>query len=56
VPFKRGAKEAPIEYLERTEIEALLNSIDRTAAAGYGADYALYALMFKHGRAGPGKC
>lgn len=48
LPFKRGAKEAPIEYLERTEMEALLNSIDRTAAAGR-RDYALFALMFNTG-------
>jgi len=48
LPFKRGAKEAPIEYLERPEIEALLNSIDRTSMAGR-RDYALFALMFNTG-------
>jgi site-specific recombinase XerD len=45
LPFKHGAQEAPIEYLERAEIEALLNSIDRTSARGR-RDYALFALMF----------
>lgn len=30
IPFKRGAHEAPIEYLEKSEMEALLASIDRT--------------------------
>ncbi len=48
LPFKRGAKEAPIEYLERAEIEALLNGIDRTTVAGR-RDYALFALMFNTG-------
>lgn len=48
LPFKRGAQEAPIEYLERAEIEALLRSIDRTTSAGR-RDYALFALMFNTG-------
>ena len=48
LPFKRGAKEAPIEYLEGGEIEALLNSIDRTTVSGR-RDYALFALMFNTG-------
>lgn len=48
LPFKRGAQEAPIEYLERAEIEALLASIDRTTPAGR-RDYALFALMFNTG-------
>lgn len=48
LPFKRGAQEVPIEYLERPEIEALLASIDRTAARGR-RDYALFALMFNTG-------
>ncbi len=48
IPFKRGAKAAPIEYLEKKEIEALLGSIDRTAASGR-RDYALFALMFNTG-------
>jgi site-specific recombinase XerD len=48
LPFKRGAKEAPIEYLERAEIEALLNSIDRSTVAGR-RDYVLFALMFNTG-------
>ena len=48
LPFKRGAQDGPIEYLERAEIEALLNSIDRTTAPGR-RDYALFALMFNTG-------
>jgi site-specific recombinase XerD len=48
LPFKRGAQEAPIEYLERAEIDALLTSIDRTTSAGR-RDYALFALMFNTG-------
>jgi len=48
LPFKRGAKDAPIEYLERTEMEALLKSIDRSTALGR-RDYALFALMFNTG-------
>jgi len=48
IPFKRGAREAPIEYLERGEIDALLKSIDRTRPGGR-RDYALFALMFNTG-------
>lgn len=48
IPFKRGAREAPIEYLEKSEIEALLASIDRTPWSGQ-RDYALFALMFNTG-------
>lgn len=48
LPFKRGAREAPIEYLERTEIEAVLQSIDRGSALGR-RDYALFCLMFNTG-------
>lgn len=48
LPYKRGAREAPIEYLERTEIEALLQSIDRSSPLGR-RDYALFCLMFNTG-------
>lgn len=48
VPYKRGAREVPIEYLERAEVEALLQSIDRSNALGR-RDYALFALMFNTG-------
>ncbi len=48
LPYKRGAREAPIEYLERAEIEAVLQSIDRSNALGR-RDYALFALMFNTG-------
>lgn len=48
IPFKRGAREAPIEYFESGEMKALLHSIDRAAIAG-PRDYALFALMFNTG-------
>lgn len=48
IPFKRGAKEAPIEYLESSEVQALLNSIDRSSPLGQ-RDYTLVALMFNTG-------
>ncbi len=48
MPFKRGAVEAPIEYLDRTELDALLKSIDRSTDLGR-RDYALFAFMFNTG-------
>jgi integrase/recombinase XerD len=48
IPFKRGARAAPIEYLETSEIEALLAGIDRKARMGQ-RDYALFSLMFNTG-------
>jgi integrase/recombinase XerD len=48
LPFKRGARITPIEYLEKGEIEVLLASIDRTTASGR-RDYAMFALMFNTG-------
>lgn len=48
LPFKRGARNAPMEYLEPGEVEALLNSIDRSTDSGQ-RDYALFALMFNTG-------
>ena len=48
VPFKRGARSKPIEYLEPQEVEALLKSIDRSTLRGK-RDYALFALMFNTG-------
>lgn len=48
LPYKRGAREVPIDYLERAEIEAMLQSIDRDTALGR-RDYALFALMFNTG-------
>lgn len=48
IPFKRGERVAPIEYLEKTEIEALLAGIDRTTPSGR-RDYAMFALMFNTG-------
>lgn len=47
-PFKRGMREAPIEYLERSEMDALLRSIDRSTQLGQ-RDYALFALMINTG-------
>ena len=48
LPFKRGARQAPIEYFEQNELEALFASIDRTTSLG-PRDYALFALMFNTG-------
>lgn len=48
VPFKRGAKSAPIEYLEHGEVRELLGVIDRSDDRGR-RDYALFALMFNTG-------
>lgn len=48
LPFKRGARDAPIEYLERAEMDALLKSMDRGTMLGR-RDYALFALMFNTG-------
>ena len=48
VPFRRGARDAPIDYLESAEIDALLQSIDQSRPAGQ-RDYALFALMFNTG-------
>jgi len=48
VPFKRGAREAPVEYFDSRELDALFKSIDRASASGM-RDYALFALMFNTG-------
>jgi len=48
MPFKRGAIEGPIEYLDRAELDAVLKSIDRTSRLGR-RDYALFAFMFNTG-------
>jgi integrase/recombinase XerD len=48
IPFKRGARAAPIEYLEKSEIEALLARMDRKTPAGR-RDYAMFSLMFNTG-------
>jgi site-specific recombinase XerD len=48
IPFKRGARETPIEYFESGEVQALLNSIDHNSPSGQ-RDYALFALMFNTG-------
>lgn len=48
IPFKRGAQVAPVEYLEKAEIEALLTGIDQKTLAGR-RDYAMFSLMFNTG-------
>ncbi len=48
LPFKHGAKQAPIEYLEASEVKAVLHQIDRSTASGQ-RDYAMFALMFNTG-------
>ena len=45
---QRGARAAPIEYLEKTEIEVLLAGIDRRTLSGQ-RDYAMFSLMFNTG-------
>jgi integrase/recombinase XerD len=47
-PFKLGAREAPIEYPDGAEMNALLTAIDQTRPAGQ-RDYALFALLFNTG-------
>jgi integrase/recombinase XerD len=48
IPFKRGAKKVPVDYLEMKEVEALLGGIDRATPSGQ-RDYALFALMLNTG-------
>ena len=48
IPFKRGSREAPIEYFETQEMAALMQSINRTAPGGE-RDYSLFALLFNTG-------
>jgi integrase/recombinase XerD len=48
IPFKRGERVTPIEYLEKIEIEALLTGIDRATPSGR-RDHAMFALMFNTG-------
>ena len=48
VPFKRGARNAPIDYLESGEVETLFKQIDRSTETGQ-RDYALFALMLNTG-------
>jgi integrase/recombinase XerD len=48
IPFKRGARLAPIEYLESKDVEALLARIDRRTNAGQ-RDYALFSVMCNTG-------
>jgi integrase/recombinase XerD len=48
VPFKRGARLAPIEYLESKDVEALLARIDRRTIAGQ-RDYAMFSVMCNTG-------
>ena len=48
IPFKRGAKQRAIEYLETGEVDQLLKCIDRRTRGGQ-RDYALFSLMFNTG-------
>lgn len=48
IPFKRGARQAPIEYFESHELDALFQAIDRHSDSGC-RDYALFALLFNTG-------
>ena len=48
IPFKRGARRAPVEYLDEAEVEALLK-LPREASVSERRDQALFALMFNTG-------
>jgi integrase/recombinase XerD len=48
LPFKRGGRVAPVEYLEQPEVEGVLESINRDTPSGR-RDYALFSLMFNTG-------
>ena len=48
IPFKRGAREQPVEYFEADEMAAFLASVDRDTRRGT-RDYALFALLFNTG-------
>ncbi|WP_408338180.1 tyrosine-type recombinase/integrase [Paraburkholderia sp. RL17-337-BIB-A] len=48
LPFKRGARQAPVEYLEAFEVKAVLDKIDLSTEAGQ-RDYALFAVLFNTG-------
>ncbi|NQD96324.1 site-specific integrase, partial [Pseudomonas sp. CrR25] len=48
LPFKRGGRNAPIEYIEPAEVETLLRQIDSSTDTGR-RDYALFALMLNTG-------
>lgn len=48
IPFKRGAKQLPIEYPESGDIRGLLGHIDRRTPSGQ-RDYALFTLMCNTG-------
>ena len=48
LPFKRGPRRAPVEYLEEAEVEALLK-LPSGASLSERRDQALFALMFNTG-------
>lgn len=48
LPFKRGPRTAPVEYLEEPEIKGVLASINCGTTSGR-RDYALFSLMFNTG-------
>lgn len=48
IPFKRGARRGPVEYLEEAEVEELLK-LPRDASATDRRDQTLFAVMFNTG-------
>lgn len=48
IPFKRGAVEHPVDYLEAPDVDRLLKAIDLASPTG-PRDYALILLMFNTG-------
>ena len=48
IPFKRTGTR-PIDYLEREEVDAVINVVDRSSGVAGLRDYALLALLFNTG-------
>ncbi len=48
IPFKRGDRRGPVDYLDAAEVEALL-ALRSGASAAEQRDHALFALMFNTG-------
>ena len=48
IPFKRGPRRPPVEYLEEDEVEEILK-LPRSASVAERRDQALFALMFNTG-------
>jgi len=49
IPFKRGNRREPLEYLDQREVDALLPKIIRRGSPAQERDHALFALLFNTG-------